>query len=403
MWSHVPEAPADPILGLTVRCKADPCPTKLDLGVGAYRDENGKPYPLKVVLKVEKELAAASLDKEYLPIDGSADFRAAAAKLAFGNSSKALAEKRIATCQGLSGTGSLRLGVSFFAMFMDKTTPCYVSKPTWGNHVTMFKVSGFADVREYRYFDGKTKGVDFEGMTADLRAAPNKSIILLQACAHNPTGADLSEEQWKQLSQLVKEKNHCVLMDLAYQGYATGDLDHDAAAIRIFEEAGLEFTLAQSFAKNMGLYGERIGLLSMVCVNAETAARVSSQLKMVVRPMYSNPPAHGARLATRILTDPALSKEWLAELKQMSNRIKKMREELFAELKRLGTPGDWSHIVKQIGMFSYTGLTPAQCEALISKHHIYLLTNGRISVAGLTTATVPQLASAMHDVVTTVK
>jgi aspartate/tyrosine/aromatic aminotransferase len=400
MWTDVPEAPADPIFGLTLRCKLDSFLDKIDLGVGAYRDEEGKPYPLRVVLKAEKALADACLDKEYLPIDGMAAFREASIGLLLGKDSQAIKEKRVATCQGLSGTGCLRLAIEFYKMFIDSSTACYNSKPTWGNHQTMFKSCGFSNLKEYRYFDAKTKGVDFEGMCSDLRDAPSKSIVILQVCAHNPTGADPTVEQWEIIAQIVKEKQHYALLDAAYQGYATGDLDNDARAARIFERAGLEFAISQSYAKNMGLYGERIGCTSFVCTDAATASRVSSQLKVVVRPMYSNPPVHGARIVTKILTDPNLYSEWVAELSKMSGRIKCMREMLYTELQRLGTPGDWSHIVKQIGMFSFTGLTAPQCERLITQHHIYLLSNGRISIAGLSAKTVPRLAAAMHDVIT---
>jgi aspartate/tyrosine/aromatic aminotransferase len=400
MWCNIPEAPADPIFGLTLRCKLDPFPEKLDLGVGAYRDEDGKPYPLKVVLKAEKQIVESCLDKEYLAIDGLPAFREASIALLLGKNSNAIKEKRIATCQGLSGTGCLRLAVEFYRMFVDVATPCYNSKPTWGNHQSVFKASGFSNLHDYRYFDSKTKGVDFDGMSADLKAAPNKSIVLLQVCAHNPTGADPTKEQWKTLAQIIKEKQHYALLDAAYQGYATGNLDDDAYAARVFEEMGVEFAVAQSCAKNFGLYGERIGCVSFICADAVTASRISSQLKVIVRPMYSNPPIHGARIVAKILDDEVLFAEWVQELKNMSGRIKHMREMLFAELQKLQTPGDWSHIVKQIGMFSFTGLTGPQCERLISEHHIYLLSNGRISIAGLSAKTVPKLASAIHEVVT---
>jgi len=386
-----------------VRYKADTHPEKLDLGVGAYRDENGKPHVLKVVRKVDQQLVESKLDKEYLPIDGSPAFREAAMKLLFGQDCTSLKEKRIASCQGLSGTGSLRLVLELFKMFLDKSTKCYYSSPTWGNHITMFKVCGFSNVVPYRYFDSKTKGVAFKEMMDDLQAAPEKSIVLLQSCAHNPTGADLTKDQWEKLAVLLKAKKHYCLLDSAYQGFATGDIDGDATAARVLENSGLEFAVAMSFAKNMGLYGERIGCAGFVCSTVQAAEHITSQLKAIVRPLYSNPPSHGARIAAAILTDPKLYAEWETEVKEMAHRIKHMRELLFSELKRLNTPGDWSHIVKQIGMFSFTGLTAPQCQHLITKYHVYLLDNGRISIAGLCAKTVPYLAAAMHDAVTNIQ
>eukprot|EP00993_Chasmostoma_nieuportense_P000916 NODE_1841_length_1361_cov_56.915721_g1749_i0.p1 GENE.NODE_1841_length_1361_cov_56.915721_g1749_i0~~NODE_1841_length_1361_cov_56.915721_g1749_i0.p1 ORF type:complete len:415 (-),score=93.85 NODE_1841_length_1361_cov_56.915721_g1749_i0:115-1338(-) len=399
-FQDVPQATPDAIFELSRQCRADPDPNTMDLGIGAYRDEHGKPYLLQVVSKVEQELAAAKLEKEYLPIDGLASFREESVKLLLGPDSKAIAEKRVASCQGLSGTGCLRVAAEFYKTFLGTSTPVYLSDPTWGNHKPIFSIIGFTDVRQYRYFDAQTKGVDFEGMCADLKAAPDGSIIMIQLCAHNPTGADPSKEQWAELSHLLKAKRHVVMVDSAYQGYATGDVDGDAYAARLFEANGLEFAASQSYAKNMGLYGERVGCLSFVCATPEIASNISSQLKVIVRPMYSNPTKHGARIAHRILSDPTLRAEWVAELAQMSNRIKTMRTMLVEALKAKGTPGDWSHICKQIGMFSYTGLTAEQCERLVGQHHIYLLKSGRISCAGLSANRIPYLANAIHDVVT---
>lgn len=400
LWSEVPEAAPDPIFHLAGRCKADPFPNKVDLGVGAYRDEEGRPYLLRVVAKVEQLLADKQLDKEYLPIDGLAGFREESVKLLLGDESKAIKEKRVASCQALSGTGALRLAAEFYAMFVAKTTPVYISNPTWGNHAAIFKKAGFPDVREYRYFDPRTKGVDFEGFTADLRAAPDRAIIILQLCAHNPTGADPTKEQWLQLANISREKSFIILFDSAYQGYATGDLDNDAYGARLFESEGIQFACAQSYAKNFGLYSERIGCLSFVTATSTEAVAVNSQLKVVVRPMYSNPPVHGARIVHTVLSTPELRAEWIEELKGMSARIRGMRQALQDALAAKGTPGDWSHITKQIGMFSFTGLTPAQSEAMVDQHHVYMLKNGRISVAGLSAKTVPYVADAIHKVVT---
>jgi len=237
-------------------------------------------------------------------------------------------------------------------------------------------------------------------MCEDIKAAPARSIILLHACAHNPTGADPTMEQWEILSNIIKEKGHFTFFDCAYQGFATGDLDRDAGPIRMFTEKGLELLCAQSYAKNFGLYSERIGALHVVCSSDKSAKSVLSQLKVIIRGMYSSPPIHGALIVSTVLSDPQLYEEWKSEIIVMSDRIKTMRKLLFDALKANGTPGDWSHIINQIGMFSFTGLSGQQCDILTSKYHIFLTKNGRISMPGLSAKTVPYLANAIHDVVT---
>jgi len=281
-------------------------------------------------------------------------------------------------------------------------TSVYISNPTWGNHRQIFSCAGLK-VAEYRYFDKNTNGLDLDGMLADIRAAPNRSTILLHLCAHNPTGVDPSPDQWKLILDLIREKNHFAFFDSAYQGFATGDLDRDAAPFRAFIDAGFEGLCCQSFAKNMGLYGERVGALHVATPNGKDAEAVLSQLKILVRANFSTPPKHGALIASKILNTPELYAEWKGELILMSGRIIEMRHLLHEALVSRGTPGNWSHIVSQIGMFSYTGLTPSQCAELINKHHIYLLSNGRISMAGISRKTVSYLADAIHDVVTRIR
>jgi len=271
----------------------------------------------------------------------------------------------------------------------------YVPDPTWGNHIKIFGNAGH-QVKKYRYYHPSTRGLDYTGMIQDLKAAPNGSIVVLHACAHNPTGVDPSTEQWRGILDVVREKGHLPFFDSAYQGFASGDLDTDAQSLRLFVDAGLEMLLSQSFAKNMGLYGERVGALSVVCSSAEIAARVESQVKLVIRAMYSNPPKHGAAIAERVLGDPALFAEWKEELRGMAERIKHMRTALHSELLRLQTPGTWTHILEQIGMFSYTGLTRAQCENMY-KRHVFLTMDGRISMAGVNQASVAHLAAAIDD------
>ncbi|EFJ44120.1 aspartate aminotransferase [Volvox carteri f. nagariensis] len=400
-WEHVQQAPPDPIIGVTDAWRADPDPRKLNLGVGAYRTEEGKPYVLKAVREAEQQiLADPAMNKEYLPISGNPEFNRLARTLALGPGSSAIQQNRVATVQALSGTGALRVGAEFLSMHLPASIPriVYLPNPTWGNHKSIFAKAGF-QVREYRYFDAATRGLNFAGMVADVSAAPPGSVLLLHACAHNPTGVDPSPEQWSRLLEVARSGGLVPFFDMAYQGFASGDLDADAASVRLFLEAGLELVLAQSFAKNMGLYGERAGALSVVSKTKEVATRVESQLKLVVRPMYSNPPMHGAAIAARVMGDPKLNALWKEELRGMAERIKSMRQVLYDQLVARNVPGDWSFVLKQIGMFSFTGMTRHQCEQLVSKWHVHLTLDGRISMAGLSAATAPYLAEAIADVI----
>lgn len=393
-FSSVTEAPPDPILGLNASFLADPSPNKLNLGVGAYRTEEGKPYILNCVRKAEEKILKGNYNKEYLPIDGLAEFNRQSAKLIFGD----LVSPRIVTVQSLSGTGALRIGVSFIKNFMPEAT-LYISDPTWVNHFSIARESG-VPAKTYRYFNNKTNSLDFNGMCEDIKNAPTKSVILLHACAHNPTGADPTIEQWQILANIIQEKGHFPFFDCAYQGFASGDLDRDVAPIRLFVKQGLEVFCAQSYAKNFGLYSERIGAFHVVCLNEKLSAIVLSQLKIIIRAMYSSPPVHGALIVTTILSDPQLFSEWISEVNVMSDRIKLMRKMLFEKLCENKTPGDWTNIINQIGMFSFTGLSPEQCDILTKKYHIYLTKNGRISMPGLNTKSIPYLTEAIHDVVT---
>ncbi|KAG8849711.1 aspartate transaminase aat1 [Tulasnella sp. 330] len=374
-------------IGVTEAFKADKDPKKINLGVGAYRDENGKPYVLPSVKKAEEIMAAAMGDKEYLPITGDAGFTKAAAKLAYGADSAPIVDGRIAVTQSISGTGALRIGGAFLARHYPHSKTIYLPVPSWGNHTPIFRDSGL-EVKGYRYFDKKTVGLDFNGLIEDLKNAPERSIVLLHACAHNPTGVDPTQEQWKQISDVVKasgyEKKLFPFFDMAYQGFASGSTLRDAFAVRYFVEQGHQVALSQSFAKNMGLYGERVGAFSLTTSSPEEKARVDSQLKIVIRPMYSNPPLHGARIAGTILNDTQLYAQWEAEVKGMADRIISMRDALYNKLTHdLNTPGEWGHIKSQIGMFSFTGLKPEQTKALAEKAHIYMTGDGRISMAGL--------------------
>ncbi|XP_065850180.1 aspartate aminotransferase, cytoplasmic [Euphorbia lathyris] len=399
VFCNVVRAPEDPILGVTVAYNKDTSPNKLNLGVGAYRTEEGKPVVLNVVRKAEQTLVNdPSRVKEYLPIVGLADFNKFSAKLILGADSPAIQENRVTTVQCLSGTGSLRVGGEFLARHYHKLI-IYIPQPTWGNHPKIFTLAGLS-VKTYRYYDPTTRGLDFQGLLEDLGAAPEGSIVLLHACAHNPTGVDPIPEQWEQIRQLIRSKALLPFFDSAYQGFASGSLDLDAQPVRLFVADGGECLMAQSYAKNMGLYGERVGALSIVCKTADVASKVESQLKLVIRPMYSNPPIHGASIVATILKDGDLYKEWTIELKAMADRIISMRQQLFDALSARGTPGDWSHIIKQIGMFTFTGLNSEQVAFMTKEFHIYMTSDGRISMAGLSSRTVPHLADAIHAAVT---
>lgn len=399
IWSAVPAGPPDPILGVSEAFKADKDPRKINLGVGAYRDENGKPYVLPSVKKAEEILTASKGDKEYLPITGLPEFTKLAATLAYSPESIPLSEGRIAVTQSISGTGALRIGGAFLGRHYPHSKVIYVPTPTWGNHIPLFRDSGL-EVRHYRYFDKSTVGIDWAGLTEDIKNAPEKSIVLLHACAHNPTGVDPTPEQWIELSEIIKEKQLFPFFDMAYQGFASGDCSKDAFAVRHFVKEGHQIALSQSFAKNMGLYGERVGAFSLVTADPDERARVDSQLKIVIRPMYSNPPIHGARIAATILGSSELKTQWEGEVKGMADRIISMRESLYNSLTHdLKTPGEWGHIKSQIGMFSFTGLNPAQTKALAEKAHVYMTADGRISMAGLNSANIGYFAESVDKAV----
>ncbi|KAK7115065.1 aspartate aminotransferase, mitochondrial-like [Littorina saxatilis] len=396
-WSNVEMGPPDAILGVTEAFKRDNNPNKMNLGVGAYRDDDGKPYILPSVLKAEEQILKAKLDKEYAGITGVPEFAKAAAELAFGVGNPILKDGLNVTTQGVSGTGSLRIGGAFFAKWYQPSKDFYLPSPSWGNHTPIFKHSGL-EVKSYRYYDPSTCGFDFAGALDDISKIPEGSVIVLHACAHNPTGVDPKPEQWNELSAVIKKRKLFPFFDMAYQGFASGDTDRDAYALRQFVKDGHAVALSQSFAKNMGLYGERVGAFTIVCDSAEEASRVMSQVKIVIRPMYSNPPVHGARIASRILNTPELRTQWLGEVKGMADRIISMRTQLKDGLAKEGSSKNWQHITDQIGMFCFTGLKPDQVERLTKEFSVYLTKDGRISVAGLSSKNVGYLAKAMHEV-----
>lgn len=374
---------------------------KVNLSVGAYRTDECKPWVLPVVRQTEKDMANdETLNHEYLPILGLESFSVAAMKLVLGDDCAAIKEGRTTSVQTLSGTGALRLCADTCHKLLGSTT-FYFSTPTWGNHKTIFLDAGFTEAKAYRYWDGATRGLDLEGMLADLSAAPPKSVVILHSCAHNPTGVDPTEDQWKQIADVIEKGSLIPVFDTAYQGFATGDLDKDAWPVRYFAGRGFEMMATQSFAKNFGLYNERVGNLTMVFKDSAVIAPVRSQITLIVRSSYSNPPNHGARIVSKVLNDPKLFEEWRGAIRIMSSRIKEMRDGLKARLEKLATPGTWDHITSQIGMFSYTGLSATQVKMLRDKYHIYLLSSGRINICGLTTHNIDYVAEAIHDAVVT--
>ncbi|KAK5998550.1 Transaminase A [Cladobotryum mycophilum] len=400
---HVPQAPEDALFGLARAYKADESPLKVDLGIGAYRDDNAKPWVLPVVKKADEILRNnPELNHEYGPIAGTESFTSKAAELMLGADSPAIKERRTTSFQTISGTGAVHLGALFLAKFYKGGRTVYVSNPTWANHHQIVTNVGL-DVGQYPYFDKKTRGLDFEGMKSTIQAAPEGSIILLHPCAHNPTGVDPTFDQWKELASIIRAKKHFPFFDCAYQGFASGDLARDAAAVRYFIEQGFELVIAQSFAKNFGLYGERAGCFHFVAAPhadaTTTATRVASQLAILQRSEISNPPLYGARIASTVLNDTQLFSEWEENLQTMSGRIIEMRKALRSKLEALGTAGTWNHVTDQIGMFSFTGLTEEQVLKLREEYHIYMTKNGRISMAGLNTKNIDHVAQAIRNVV----
>nr|XP_026691266.1 aspartate aminotransferase, cytoplasmic-like [Ciona intestinalis] len=394
------------VFQLTADYNADNADKKINLGVGAYRTDEGEPWVLPVVRSVEAQMAIdPALNHEYLPILGLPSFRELATQLILGKDSRAILENRAGGVQSISGTGALRLAAEFLYRYYnkrEKSTPVYVSSPTWGNQTAVFKNAGFTDMRTYRYWDAEDRCLDYKGMLEDMLNAPEYSIFIFHGCAHNPTGVDPTHEQWQGIAKACKERNIFPVLDCAYQGFASGDPDVDAYSARMFVDLGFEVLICQSFAKNFGLYNERVGNLTMVMHDAPTLSRCKSQVELIIRAMYSNPPHHGARVVASTLANPAFKQEWLDNLHTMSSRIKEMRQLLHSKLRAKGTPGNWDHIINQIGMFSFTGLNASQVQYL-KKRHIYLLSSGRINMCGLTTSNMEYFVDNVHDAVTNVK
>ncbi|MCO6483309.1 MAG: aspartate/tyrosine/aromatic aminotransferase [Flavobacteriales bacterium] len=395
LFSAVELAPRDPILGLNEQFAADSNPNKVNLGVGVYLDEHGKLPLLQCVQAAEQALMATPKPRGYLPIDGIPAYDSAVKGLVFGADSEPVRSGRIATVQGLGGTGALKIGADFLK-HLNPTAQVLISDPSWENHRALFTQAGFP-VATYRYYDAATRALDFDAMLADLQSAAAGTIVVLHACCHNPTGYDLSPAQWDRVVAAVKARRLTPFLDMAYQGFGHG-IAEDGAVVGKFAAAGLNFFISTSFSKSFSLYGERVGALSVLCTDQDEAARVLSQLKIMVRTNYSNPPTHGGAVVAMVLGDPRLRAQWEAELAGMRERIKRMRGKLVEGLKAAGVAQDMGFITEQIGMFSYSGLAKAQMQRLRSEFGVYGTDSGRLCVAALNEKNIDYVCRAMARV-----
>ena len=395
LFSSVQLAPKDPIFGLTEAYTADQRAGKVNLGVGVYYTDEGKVPLLRAVLEAEKEVVAKQSPRAYVPIEGPNPYNSAVQNLLFGADSPLIKEGRVVTAECLGGTGALRVGGDFVKR-LDTNAPAAISAPSWENHRGIFESAGY-QVLEYAYFDPKTRGVDFEGMVKSLESFPAKTLVILHACCHNPTGADLTPEQWRKIISICQTRQLIPFLDIAYQGFATG-IEEDGAAVQLFADSGMSFFVSSSFSKSFSLYGERVGALSIVTQSKEESARVLSQLKRVIRTNYSNPPTHGAAIVAMVLNSPKLRQMWEDELAEMRERIKAMRHGLNKKLAAAGAQQDFSFIETQRGMFSYSGLTAGQVANLQEQDGIYALSTGRICVAALNTKNLDRVAQAIARV-----
>ncbi|WP_028357870.1 aromatic amino acid transaminase [Brackiella oedipodis] len=395
LFSHVEMAPRDPILGLNEQFAADTRNNKVNLGVGVYSDDNGQIPVLKAVQEAEKQLAAERKPYAYLPIDGLKTYNEAAQKLLLGEKSPARQAKRAITVEALGGTGALKVGADFLRIAKPNST-VYISDPSWANHRGIFERSGFK-VETYPYYDPETHGIKFDALKAFLNNLQADSIVVLHACCHNPTGVDLSKEQWQEIAQIVKDKQLVPFLDIAYQGFGEG-LDQDNTAVKIFDEAGLDALISSSFSKSFSFYGQRVGALTVLTDSRETAQKVLSQIKIVIRSNYSNPPIFGAAIVAKVLNTPELYQMWEEELAQMRDRIKKMRNELVEGIKKVGAQQNFDYVKEQRGMFSFSGLTPEQVNKLINDYGIYAVKSGRICVAALNSSNIDYVAQSIAAV-----
>ncbi len=396
LFSSVEMAPRDPILGLNEQYAADTNPSKVNLGVGVYFDDNGKLPLLQCVQAAEKAMMDKPTPRGYLPIDGIAAYDSAVKALVFGADSDVVKSGRVSTVQAVGGTGGLKIGADFLHKLNPKAK-VLISDPSWENHKAIFTNAGF-EVGTYRYYDAANRAINFDDMMADLNAAAPGTVVVLHACCHNPTGYDITAAQWDKVIEVVKAKGLVAFLDLAYQGFGHG-IAEDGAVIGKFVAAGLNIFVSTSFSKSFSLYGERVGALSVVATDKEEAARVLSQLKIVIRTNYSNPPTHGGAVVAAVLNTPELHALWEKELGEMRVRIKEMRQKLVDGLKAAGVKQDMGFITTQIGMFSYSGLTKDQMVRLRSEFGVYGTDTGRMCVAALNSKNIAHVCASIAKVV----
>ncbi len=396
LFSAIEMAPRDPILGLIEQFSADSNPNKVNLGVGVYYDDSGKLPLLKCVQAAEAQIMGTPKARGYLPIDGIAAYDGAVKGLVFGTNSEAVQSDRVATIQAIGGTGGLKVGADFLRRLGTSDT-VLISDPSWENHRALFTAAGF-QVGTYPYYDADKRGINFAGMLAGLKAAAARTVVVLHACCHNPTGYDITPEQWDQVVAVVKEKQLTPFLDMAYQGFGFG-IQEDGAVIQKFVDAGLTFLVSTSFSKSFSLYGERVGALSVLCTDKAEAAKVLSQLKITIRTNYSNPPIHGGSVVATVLGTPELRAQWEVELAEMRDRIKTMRKTLVDGLKAAGVTQDMSFITQQIGMFSYSGLTKDQMVRLRTEFGVYGTDTGRMCVAAMNSKNIDHVCRSVAAVV----
>lgn len=398
-FEQLTSEPPNSILGIAQQCKDDPHQTKINLTIGAYRNEQGSPQVLQCVRDAEAYIHNSQPDHEYLQQDGLSVFNSCAKVLMFGQDAAVVAENKVHTIQTVGGTGSVRLATEFLRrVFPDAT--CFVPDVTWSNHLSILSAASFPTL-SYRYIDNTGCGFDFEGMLSDLKQTPKRSVVLLHSCAHNPTGVDPTEAQWQEILQVFIDNELFPLFDNAYQGFVTGDPDTDAFAVRTFADAGVQMVVCSSFSKNFGLYGDRTGALHVVTSGEVEAQKVGSVLRAIARTLYSTCPTQGARIVATILSDEQRRNAWLRECNEMANRMNSVRAVLHEGLLRHDARGSWDHVVQQRGMFSYTGLPVAAIRRLRTEFHIYMLEDGRISIAGLNASNVDRFCAAVAAVLGT--
>ncbi|XP_049779425.1 aspartate aminotransferase, cytoplasmic-like [Schistocerca cancellata] len=403
VFRAVDSAPPLEIFSVVAGFARDTHPSKVDLGIGAYRTNEGQPWVMPWVQRIEQLMGEdKTRNHEYLTFLGCDTFSQAATALLLGPESDVVRQGKAFGIQSLGGTGCVRIGSEFLSRVLNYNT-AYIPAQTWDNHHRVMSRSGFTHLKEYRYWHPLNKALDFEGLTEDLSSAPKYSVVVLHPCAHNPTGCDPTQEQWDRIADIIQERKLFPFFDTAYQGLASGDVDQDAWAVRHFVKRELELFCAQSFSKSCGLYGERIGNLTVVLHDPDQIEKMRSQFRIIVRALYCSPPRHGAQIVSTMLQDPNMQEEWRACLREMAGRIRDMRHSLRQKLEGMKTPGTWEHITKQVGMFSFTGLTEHQVQYMKEKHHIYMLSSGRANMCGLNNKNLDYVASAIHNTVTQIK